>query len=154
MFLFRLTMERMELKRIMSANRLETTARPTLDLVQKGSELYALKSSAHYHPQNIHWSGDLVLDQTCEESDLKENIVQPSEDINPDIKGGPVYLFLVNKLILAMSDQAMRRLVEAVERITVVLMIKTLERNRQTSSKFLRSLLKRRQKFLMMGNHY
>ena len=91
-------------------NLLETCHGVTMDIVLKGSALYALKSAADWHPQNILWSGKAILN-SCHES-LKDKLVEAAEVIDPELRGGPVYLMLMNKLILATSEKAMRGLTD------------------------------------------
>ena len=91
-------------------NLLETCHGVTMDIVLKGSALYALKSAADWHPQNILWSGKAILN-SCHES-LKDKLVEAAEAIDPELRGGPVYLMLMNKLILATSEKAMRGLTD------------------------------------------
>ena len=82
-------------------NLLDTSHGVDLDQITKASALYALKSPAEYHPQNNAWSGEKIL-ASCED-DLKEMIIQSAKSISVAKRGGPVYLYLMNALIIATS---------------------------------------------------
>ena len=94
-------------------NLLETDHDLTLDLVKQASALYALKSPLEYHPQNVAWSGDKVL-ASCE-ADLKEKVIEQAESkVDKALHGGPIYLFIMRRLIIATSEKAMRGLTERI----------------------------------------
>ena len=96
---------------------LDTTFGTTIEQVTTASALYALKSSASWHPQNIAWSGKKIL-ASCED-DLKEKVIEAAEKIPKEKRGGPVYLFLMSKLILATSEKAMRGLTDKISSLTL-----------------------------------
>jgi hypothetical protein len=91
---------------------LDTIYGITIEQVTTASALYALKSSASWHPQNIAWSGKKIL-ASCED-DLKEKVIEAAEQIPKSLRGGPVYLYLMSKLILATSEKAMRGLTDKI----------------------------------------
>ena len=91
---------------------LDTTHGVDLGQVIKASALYALKSPVEYHPQNISWSGEKIL-ASCED-DLKEKIIQSAKSVPVAKRGGPVYLYLMNALIISTSEKAMRGLTEKI----------------------------------------
>ena len=93
-----------------SVNLLDTCHGVTMEQVKKATALYALKSSAGWHPQNILWSGKKILN-SCE-SNLRDKIVEAAEEVKMELRGGPVYLFLMNDLIMATSAKAMRGLTD------------------------------------------
>jgi len=96
---------------------LDTIFGITIEQVTTASALYALKSSATWHPQNVAWSGKKIL-ASCED-DLKEKVIEAAEKIPKEKRGGPVYLFLMSKLILATSEKAMRGLTDKISSLTL-----------------------------------
>ena len=91
-----------------SVNILETIHGVSLETIKKSSELYALKSSQSYHPQNIIWSGKKVLNSCT--SALREKVLEAAESEPEEIRGGPLYYYLMHKLIISTSEKAMRGL--------------------------------------------
>lgn len=84
----------------------------TIEQVTNASALYALKSSATWHPQNVAWSGKKIL--ASREDDLKEKVIEAAELVPKYLRGGPVYLFPMSKLILATSEKVMRGLTDKI----------------------------------------
>ena len=119
-------------------NLLDTCHGVKLEQVKKASSLYALKSSAEFHPQNISWSGKMILNSM--ETDLKEKVLQAAEKkVDKALHGGPIYLFFMHKLIMATSETAMRGLTD---KITSLKLTSFKGENVHTAGNYLKGALK------------
>ncbi len=96
---------------------LDTSHGITFDDVLKTSKIFAVMSSGDYHPQNLDWSGQMIL-ASCED-DLKEKIQEAANKVNNELRGGPVYLFLMRQLILSTSEKAMRGLTDKITALRI-----------------------------------
>lgn len=83
----------------------------TLDTVKRSNKFYYLYGK-EYHAENIKWSGEKLLN-SCD-SDLKDKILEETQDFKSSEKGGPVYYKIMMDFVIATSDTAMRSVVNRI----------------------------------------
>ena len=85
-----------------------------LETVKKGTAWYN-KYGQTYHVENIKWSGQAILNSCTTE--LRSKMVEAIREIPESEKGGPTYLMMMIKKIIATSDTALRGLTKKLENL-------------------------------------
>lgn len=83
-----------------------------LDTVRKATAWYN-KYGQIYHVENVKWSGQAILNSCTTE--LRSKMVEAIRELPESEKGGPTYLMMMIRKIIATSDTALRGLTKKLE---------------------------------------
>lgn len=85
-----------------------------LDLIKSGSQFF-MEYGADFHGENIVWSGEKILN-SCDET-LRDKLIESTRGWDVTHKGGPTFLKLLMRLIVATSEKSLRSLLDKVAKL-------------------------------------